>query len=370
MRKKLIVFITLLGCIFPLSGCWDQQLVDQTGFPLQLGVELSPEGKLLLTSSYPAIEAKEKNRDEIVSAEADLLREARNQCETASSKAISFGKIQQLLFSKDLAAHGIQEVMEVLERDPLNPPTAYVVIVDGSPKELLERAETFTSKPRPSVYIKQLLENNINSAYTPDTKIGDFFIRYFAPGLDPITPLVKLEADGIRVLGSALFAGDKMVGALDPQQTALLLAMMGQFKNTELFFDPFTPEKTGAIKKGLSLTNVRNRRKIRVTMENNCPVVDLALTFSASLVEYHRNSLEQPSVQKQIEAKLAGQIKEACREIVRYTQEIGSDPMGIGDLVRAKYPEYWRQVDWNAAYKEAVINLNVKVDLLQYGAIR
>lgn len=369
MRKKLIVFITVIGSMFLLSGCWDQKLVEQTGFSLQLGVELSPENKLLLTSSYPAIDAQEKNRDEIITSEGNLLREARTKREATASKVIDGGKIQQLLFSKELAALGIQETMEILERDALNPPVSYVVIVDGSPKELLEKAQTFTSKPRSSLYINQLLVNNINSAYTPDTKTYDFFIRYFAPGLDPITPLIKLEANGIRVLGSALFAGDKMVGAIDTQQTAFLLAMMGQFKNTELFFDPIDPEKANSIKKGLSLTNVRSRSKIRVNVENNCPVVNIALAFTASLVEYRRDALDQPSVQKKIEEQLAGQIKQACLEIICYTQEIGSDPIGIGDLVRAKYPAYWQQVDWRAAYREAVVKLSVKLDLLQYGAI-
>ncbi|MBA2132682.1 Ger(x)C family spore germination protein [Capillibacterium thermochitinicola] len=369
MRKSLIVFITVIGSLFLFSGCWDQKLVEQTGFTLQLGVELSPENKLLLTSCYPAIDAKEKNRDEIITAEAYLLREARNKREATASKVIDGGKIQQLLFSKELATLGIQEIMEILERDPLNPPLSYVVIVDGSPKELLEKAQTFPNKPRVSLYIHQLLVNNINSAYTPETKTYDFFIRYFAPGLDPITPLIRLDTDGIRVLGSALFAGDKLVGTIDTQQTAFLLAMMGQFKKTELFFAPVAPQQAESIKKGLSLTNVQSRRKIRVTIENDRPVVDLALAFTASLVEYRRDGLDQPPAQEQIEEGLARQIKKACLEIIRYTQEIGSDPIGIGDLVRAKYPDYWQQVDWRTAYREAVVNLSVKMDLLQYGAI-
>ena len=367
--KKMLIAFTIIGCLFLFSGCWDQKLVKQTGFALQSGIELSPEQKLLLTSSIPAIGAKEKDQDEIVSGEGHLLREAINQQKTTSAKVIRFGKVQQLLFSKDLAALGIQAIMEILERDPLNPPISYVVIVDGSPKELLEKAETFTTKPRSSLYMNQLLLNNINSAYTPDTKTYDFFIRYFAPGLDPITPLIKLEADGIRVLGSALFAGDKMVGTINQQQTVFLLAMMGQFKNADLVLDPLAPEETTSVKQGLGLTNVRSRRKIRVNVEDNCPVADITLTFTASLIESHRDALDQPSVQKKIEEQLAAQIKQACQEIIHYTQEIGSDPLGIGDLIRAKYPAYWQEVDWSTAYRETIVKLSVKLDLLQYGAI-
>jgi spore germination protein len=166
-----------------------------------------------------------------------------------------------------------------------------------------------------------------------------------------------------------LFAGDKLVGQIDTQQTAFLLAMMGQFKNTELFFDPIEPEKTESVKKGISLTNVRSRSRVRVKIENNRPVIDMALAFTASLVEYRRDALDQPHVQKKIEEQLSSQIKQACLEIIHYTQEIGSDPIGVGDLIRAKYPAYWQRVNWREAYREATVNLKIKLDILQYGAI-
>jgi len=60
---------------------------------------------------------------------------------------------------------------------------------------------------------------------------------------------------------------------------------------------------------------------------------------------------------------------QACLEIFRYTQEIGSDPLGIGDLVRAKFPAYWQRVDWRTAYRETTVKLSVKLNILQYGAI-
>lgn len=104
-------------------------------------------------------------------------------------------------------------------------------------------------------------------------------------------------------------------------------------------------------------------------IENNRPAIDMALAFTASLVEYRRDALDQPPVQKKIEEQLARQIKQACLEIIHYTQEIGSDPIGIGDLVRAKYPAYWQRVNWREAYREATVNLQIKLDILQYGAI-
>lgn len=88
------------------------------------------------------------------------------------------------------------------------------------------------------------------------------------------------------------------------------------------------------------------------------------------LVEYRRDELDDPQIQKKIESQLSTQIKKSCLEIIEYTQTIGSDPIGIGDLVRAKYPAYWQSVNWSDAYRDAKVNLRVKLDILQFGAIR
>lgn len=368
MSRKLILSVIISG--FLLAGCWDQKLIEQTGFELQLGIESGAGQQLLSTSNYPAIDSKLKNQDEVITVEGNLLREIRERRNMTAAKVIDGGKLQQILFSAEIAAKGILDILEILERDPLNPPLSYVVIVDGSPKELLEKAETFKNKPRSALYINQLLVKNINSSYLPDTKLYDFFIRYYAPGLDPITPLIKLETNGIKALGSALFTGDKMVGRIDTQQTVFLLAMMGQLTRTELFFKPIEPEKSSSLKKGLSLTHIRSHSKIRVKLEDRRPVIDISLIFKGSLVEYHRDELDDPQVQKKIEGQLSTQMKKSCLEIIKYTQAIGSDPIGIGDLVRAKYPAYWQSINWSDAYRDAKVNLKVKLDILQFGAIR
>jgi spore germination protein len=56
-------------------------------------------------------------------------------------------------------------------------------------------------------------------------------------------------------------------------------------------------------------------------------------------------------------------------DTLKYLQQVGSDPIGIGEKVRAKYYSYWQGVDWKDIYKDIDINVDVKVDIKQYGAI-
>ena len=141
-----------------------------------------------------------------------MLQEAIEEAKTITDKRVEGGKVQQILFAKEIAGQGIKSCWSF--QRILISPLAQVVIVDGSPKELLEKARTFASKARTVFYINRLLAKNVNYLHVPETSIYDFSIYSLAPGLDPITPLLKLEPDGIRVLGSALFSAGRMVGQL------------------------------------------------------------------------------------------------------------------------------------------------------------
>src|SRR5690554_695406 len=190
----------LLIPVFLFSGCWDQKIIEKAGIVLQVGIETAPGNKLLVTNVFPAFDSKIRNQDEIITTEVNLLRESREKARMVTDKKVEGGKIQQVLFSKEIAGQGIQDLLEVFQRDPLNSPLAQLVVVDGSPKELLERAQNFVGKSRSVFYIDQLLAGNVNYFYIPETSIYDFTIHALAPGLDPVTPLLKLESDEIRIL--------------------------------------------------------------------------------------------------------------------------------------------------------------------------
>ena len=47
-------------------------------------------------------------------------------------------------------------------------------------------------------------------------------------------------------------------------------------------------------------------------------------------------------------------------------QSIESDPIGLGDLVRANHNNYFKRVDWHKAYKDASITIHVKFNIIKY----
>jgi len=367
--KKVIMLILTVAVL--LSGCWDQKIYEQIGFILSVGIELSEEeGKLLLTYTSPVVGTAKKGEVEILHTTADILREARENVSMKSPKTLEAGKIQEFLFSEELAKKGIHSLLEVLQRDPLNPALAWVVVVEGSPGELLEAASKFEDKPKPAVYVSQILESVSRSSYVPETRVYDFDINYFAPGIDPMVPLLRLTEDDIMVIGSALFKGDKMTGKIDRQQTALLLAMKGMMKTT--VFICRAPQSTEEllVQKEMAVSMKAGKRNLNIKIENNKPAVNISLELFGSVDDYKWDELRDSSLQEKLEKYLGEEIKKECMKTLKYLQHIGSDPIGIGDIVRARHNSYWKSANWEEAYREAEFNVEVKVEIMNYGAIQ
>jgi spore germination protein len=54
---------------------------------------------------------------------------------------------------------------------------------------------------------------------------------------------------------------------------------------------------------------------------------------------------------------------------LEYLQEIGSDPVGFGELIRARHNEYFKSNLWKSVYPEVKFNVNVKVNFVLHGAL-
>lgn len=370
------IFIVFMIVVFSstLIGCWDQRIYEKVGFILVLGMESSknPSKKLLVTYTNPAIGLGKKNQMELNSQEADLLRQARELARIKSSRPLEAGKIQGILISKELAEKGgIHDGLSIFSRDPLNPALASLVVVEGSPNELCKKSMSFQDKPRLGIYLNQLLESGIKDSKIPDTRIYSFDTEYYAEGLDTIMPIIKLEGDCVNLIGSALFSRDKMVGSIDIKQSILMNAMRKKIKKMAEYICKAAniDDAHSNIKSGIAFGIKDSKRKIDVGIEKGKPVVDIRIKFRGAIDEYTWDSLDKEEKYRKVENEIANELKNECLNIVKYTQEVGSDPLGIGDIVRAKHNDYWKKIKWKEAYKTAQVNVEVKVQILHHGLI-
>ncbi|WP_273226383.1 Ger(x)C family spore germination protein [Geosporobacter ferrireducens] len=370
--KKAVIISVLCMIALVQTGCWDQKIYERIGFILQMGLELDQDERLVYTVSVPIVGPDIKGKVDVFTTSKNLLRESREKVRHVSGKAVEGGKIQHLYFSKQLAGRGINHFLEIFIRHPENPLLANIIVVDGSPKEMMELSAKFEDKPRPASYVNDLLVNARQNSYVPETRIYDFNIMAYSKTIDPVTPLIRYNEKQIETAGSALFSGDKMVGEIDTAATGMLHALMGGERKIQyMYHDKDKKEDGTKIKEGAALLIKKTKRKLNIQTEGETLKIEIKLDFKASLDEYSEaHNLDNPQAKKELEEAVAQSIQKDCMELLKYLQEIGSDPIGIGEMIRAKHNPYWKNVDWKDIYSTAIFNVEVKLIFEFYGAIK
>lgn len=370
--KKFIILVMILMIILLQTGCWDQKIYERIGFILQLGLELDKDGKVLYSAAVPIIDPDSKEeKTEILSTPINNLREGRDKVRQTAGKTVEGGKVQQMFFSEDLARKGINEFMDVFLRNPENPLLANVIVVEGSPYELMKRSEEFEDKPRPTFYVNGLLVSARRNSYVPETRISNFIILTHSKTIDPATPLIRCEKNEIKVEGTALFSGDKMVGKVKPEEAGLLLGLMGESKDINyLYGGVYSKKDKKALQNGIALLMKTKKRKIIVNIEKEKPIIDIKLDFNGSISEYSGElDLTNPEEQKVLEDAIGMGLQRDYVKLLKYLVEVGSDPIGFSEMIRTKHNQYWKSINWKDAYKDAVFKVDSKIEIEFYGAM-
>lgn len=369
MRRPRLLGLLVLAAF--LAGCWDQRIVDQVEFILAVGMDARPEERVLVTFVTPAIESgggMPKSR--LYETEAYTPREAREALRRQSVGRLEAGKLEQIFFGEELARQGVHEYLEILKRDPFDPILSRVVVVKGRARDFLATAAKWKNKPLPGLYFKRLLDQEAALGNIPPATLDRFYVQYFAPGIDPVLPLARATPTNAVVLGSALFREDRLAGELDVDQTYLLLVLRGDgAHHIQSYPNPqFKPGRRVKRKFTLRYINAKAQRHLRLTAQG--PEVAFDLSFTALLEEYQ---MEYPATEKdlrRLEQDAAAHIGRQLRDLWARLQAAHTDPIGIGNLVRAYHYDYWRSHDWQKVYPAIPAGFRVKVKILNSGLVR
>jgi Ger(x)C family germination protein len=337
-------------------------------------LELDKDGKVRYSAAIPLIAPGDKEKTEkteILTTPINNVREGRDKLRHVAGKSVEGGKVQQMFFSEDLAKKCIQDFMEVFLRSPENPLLANVIVVEGSPYELMKSSEDFEDKPRPTFYVNGLLVSGRRNSYIPETRISNFTILTHSGTIDPTTPLIRFNKKEIQITGTALFSGDKMVGKIKTEAAGLLLALMGESKDINyLYQGPYSTKDQEALKNGIIILMKNKNRKIKINIEDNKPIIDINLYFKGFISE-HSGELDLAKSEDQtlLEEEIAHSIEKDCVKLLKYLVEVGADPIGFGEIVRTKHNQHWRAVNWKEIYKDASFKVKAKIEIESYGAM-
>jgi len=364
-----LCFLCLIHLL--ISGCWDQNIFEDIGLALVLGLEQTENGDLLYSMTMPVFAEDIEETIEILSTTSNLLRQSRDQIRNTSGKKVEGGKIQHIIFSKELAEKGIDNILDVFLRSSENPLLANIIVVEGSPFELLNFGRKYKDKPRLGVYLANNLRDARARTATPESRIYNFTIKQYSETIDPIASYISFDETSIQIEGSALFNGNKMTGNISFVETGLLHALMGEKIQFGYYIKAQNIQgEAGSDKRGVAVFFHQVKRKVKTKIDGTTPQINISLDFTGNVDEIDLDyRLDEPEEKKKLEDKITMLVQQDCMKLLEYLQEIGSDPIGFGEIIRAKHNEYYKSVPWKSVYPDVKFNIDVKINFEFYGAV-
>lgn len=375
MSLRLAVAIALTAATLLCAGCFGSHETDDVAYILVIGIDQTPDSNLRVTyqiatphgAGGDASGASEKaggGQSWITNTiEARSPAETRMLLNSTMSRYPNVSHTTAFIFGEETARAGIGALLHYLVRTRDFRETLFLVVVRGTAEEYITR-----NKPKLEANIGKYYEtfiNNNESGYFLRTDLHEFYTRLKITGSSPFTLYTGLNPKtgennpagpktpeqvgepylpgGIprtgsenppEFLGMAVFRGDRMVGTLDSDETRAVAILLGQFSRGFVgLTDPLQPQEYVTV-------NLRNGETPKITAELNDGtavftaevLIEGELTGAASGINY-----EMSPAKELLEAQVSQMLEGQMARMIRHTQEMGTDPVGFGFYLRAKF---------------------------------
>lgn len=415
MLKRFYVLFLIVPIILScLSGCFDAREIDDEIYAISVGVDKGVNNKLRITVQYPTYKsdsgggssedqsmAQSKNvqgGSNVHTIEAPTMLEGIDMLSMASSRRISLIHTKWLIFSEDFAKLGIGGYLGGLERFRETRTTMSIVITKGKAEDFIKENESNIGSSL-SKAVELLMAQANTTGYFPQITFSDFYRNLlssykqsvalyggvnnfktledkdveepqlvtgkgFLPGELPRRGVEKRE-----LVGLAIFDGDKMVGTLDSYETTFYMMLTGNFVSGRVSIsDKYSPNHAVV----LDLHNSR-KPKVKAYFKNGKPIIDLKISMEAELYAIQaRTEYEKPNMINDIESQIKEFLFKGMNDTIKKTQEeYGVDIFGFGGWMAGNFftIDEWEKYNWLSHYKDAVINLDLQLDVRRTGLV-
>ena len=329
LYKKAVLALLFIGMGMSICSCADYREIENESYAVMIGID---EGVTDSTYSYSIRLMNEDNGIIIQSGES--LGDVINKLSAQKAKSLSLKNLRILAISYDLAETGVLKFIEPIIEDTSTKNSIMLAICSDS-------AEKFVSAKRfGSMQEIELTVNNEGKSNMYDSiSINKVYNAIFSTTKDPSAAYV-VNGDGDNedsISGTVMFSGEKAVGYLDGDETAIVKAINGKLKDYKLAFngDEYSVSSKGAAK---------------ITLDNNIAQIEIRVTCS----------MGSKSVDK-LPDNLKSMLTKRLNETINDISDAGSDILGIGYEAAKNY----KTIDQfeKAEFKQKFKNLKLKAKI-------
>ncbi|MCX7711196.1 MAG: Ger(x)C family spore germination protein [Clostridia bacterium] len=364
-RMLSLVIMSILNILL-LAGCWNYREVDQLSIVAGVAIDKGIHEKYSLSVEIAEIsgEKESETKSKTITVEGKTIFDAARNAISFMGKKLYWSHAKVVIVSREVAETGLVDILDWYNRDAETRGDIHILVSKGeSAKEILSRKST-TEKVK-SFEIDKMMENQKALSKTSPIEIWEITNELAAKGVGAISAAVDLEkSDGEevpRVLGTAVFKGNKLIGFLDADETKALLFIRNKLDGGILAEDI----QMNGIVESVSLEIFKSKTKVQPVVSNEeiKMKVSVETTVAIDEIEGTFNVIEDEG-RKKLEKFAEESLKSQMENLIKKVQlEYGVDIFGFGTKLREEKPKAWESVssEWANVFKDIKVDVNVKV---------
>jgi len=394
MIRSRWVFAMMMVLLAPMmTGCWDRLEIEDRGTVLGLAIDpvegdvqsatgryamgdapgykltaqIAIPGRIPLGPGEGTSGAGGERPVWVVSTTGKTMDDAMNSLQRELADKVFLGHLRIIVVNQKIAkSTGLQDIQDFLRRNAEIRRLAWLLISTDPANEAIEAAPKLERVP--TLYLVGTMDHAVQLGKIPNVFLGNYWSVLSSKGQEPVLPLISMHGkDRIETMGLAVFKGSKMVGALDPIESAAYMEIMNQRKAGYGVAIPMP----GDDKHSVILKGTNRKTKIKLRTVHHKLSVDVYCRIEANIEEKTGN-LPVDRVIPQLTDNMTRFLKIDQDKVIKKTQDMGTDILGIGEYVRGQQPEYWlRQVktrqQWDELYRQLPIRTHIKLYIRRSG---
>lgn len=362
--------LLLLVILMPILSACEFKDIDKNVFVTAIGIDTSDNTekpyKITLKLYVPSSSLRQQPKPEYayISSEGASLSEAIRMLETHVDKKLEFGHSKVILIGEDMLNRDVKDLMDYLIRRADIQMISWVAAARPTASEILELVPTTESAAYPALYNYFDTIGN-ESPYVVNNFLFEFRRKVLESGIDPILPLIeKDDKESQYIINRSLVVPEKGGRPVEfsPLETKLYNVLIQEAPELDLIVK----------RKDLNILAMidQYKAKYKVNLSENGRAkiyVDVNMTGIISESKFDLNNQNLKDYSKQAEAE----VKAKLTDFIKKIQDEGVDPIGFGIKYKTTRLHNHINIDqWTQAYKNAQVELKVKVELKSTGVIQ
>lgn len=368
MRNKLLYTMVIAVFLLVIPSCWDVRDIDLRTFILAMGVDLTPENQLSLTTqsvvarNLPWAGGGSENGGgsgtvAINTSTGTTLIEALREQGKTTNRLLELGHNKVVVIGEDLARQGIERILEVLIRTGGIDNSLWLAVSRGPAKDII--AAEPKEEAIPAIFIENLFsQGGDRPSVYPRVHLWEAYTHYLSPARQMFLPVVWAEADKIHTEGIAIFKEHQLVGWLDGQETQIFLWLTNRVTTGDFIIPEF-----GENQFPIHVRVKSARGKFAVDTSSGAPQLTAKLDINGIIQEVGEIQLHSVEDLAVLEKQSEIILSEKLRAMLTATQTVNSDIVGFENYIRRHYPKLWKELDWDSSFPQAPIKVTVNVRL-------